>query len=71
MCMAQKEMRGLARISLFFLSCRLLLQLFLVSSPFNCRAEMRNVVVVIKKKKKVEAKVCFCNLVVSSGAEVH
>lgn len=68
MCMAQKEMRGLARISLFFLSCRLLLQLFLVSSPFNCRAEMRNVVVVIKK---VEAKVCFCNLVVSSGAEVH
>lgn len=66
MCMAQKEMRGLARISLFFLSCHLLLQLFLVSSPFNCRAEMRNVVVVIKK---VEAKVC--NLVVSSGAEVH
>lgn len=70
MCMAQKEMRGLARISLFFLSCRLLLQLLLVSSPFNCRAEMRNVVVVVKKKK-VEAKVCFCNLVVSSGAEVH
>lgn len=51
MCMAQKEMKGLARISLFFLSCRLLLQLLLVSSPFNCRAEMRNVVVVIKKKK--------------------
>lgn len=70
MCMAQKEMKGLARISLFFLSCRLLLQLLLVSSPFNCRAEMRNVVVVVKKKK-VEAKVCFCNLVVSSGAEVH